>query len=205
MDCIKIGELIKNLREEQNLTQQQLADKLNICNKTVSKWENGLGCPNVSLLPQLSAIFGVDTDDLLAGELNTQNVLSGNMQKMQFYICPNCSNLLMAMGEAKINCCGKTLTSTPLQKAPAEEQLTVELLEDELLISILHEMTKQHYIAFVALLFADTPHIKKLYPEWELQTRLPRMARGRLLWYCTKHGLFYQNFYYKNLLQHISK
>ncbi len=42
MDCAKIGELIKNLRDEQNLTQQQLADKLNISNKTVSKWERGV-------------------------------------------------------------------------------------------------------------------------------------------------------------------
>ncbi|MBQ2888500.1 MAG: helix-turn-helix domain-containing protein [Firmicutes bacterium] len=205
MDNAKIGELIKKLRDEQNLTQQQLADKLNISNKTVSKWENGLGCPDVSLLPQLSAIFGVDTADLLAGRLNTQNVLCGNLQKLQFYICPNCGNLLMAMGEAKINCCGKTLTAAPLQKAPTAEQLTVELLEDELLITSSHEMTKQHYIAFIALLSADTLQLRKLYPEWELQTRLPRMPRGQLLWYCTRHGLFYQNFYYKKLPQHNGK
>lgn len=205
MDCAKIGELIKNLRDEQNLTQQQLADKLNISNKTVSKWERGLGCPDVSLLPQLSEVLGVDTADLLAGRLTTQNMLCGNLQKLQFYICPNCGNLLMTMGEAKINCCGKTLTAAPLQKAAPDEQLTVELLEDELLITTPHEMTKQHYIAFVALLSADTLHLKKLYPEWELQTRLPRMPRGRLLWYCTRHGLFCQNFYYKKLPQHIGK
>ncbi len=53
-------------------------------------------------------------------------------------------------------------------------------------------MQKSHYISFVAFLNGDTVVIRKQYPEWDLQTRLPFFAHGTLLWYCTRHGLFYQ-------------
>ena len=60
MDCAKIGRLIAQLRKEKGLTQQNIAHALNISNKTVSKWECGLGCPDVSLWADLSAILGAD-------------------------------------------------------------------------------------------------------------------------------------------------
>ena len=54
-------------------------------------------------------------------------------------------------------------------------------------------MEKGHYISFVALLTGDSILLRKQYPEWDLQLRLPAFAHGKLLWYCTQHGLFYQN------------
>ena len=57
MDNAKIGALIRRLRKEKKMTQLQLALKLHISDKTVSKWERGLGCPDVSLIGQLSGIF----------------------------------------------------------------------------------------------------------------------------------------------------
>ncbi|MEG2687220.1 MAG: helix-turn-helix transcriptional regulator, partial [Christensenellaceae bacterium] len=54
MDCKKVGILIRGLRKEKKLTQKQLADAMNISDKTISKWERGLGCPDVSLLHGLS-------------------------------------------------------------------------------------------------------------------------------------------------------
>ena len=53
-------------------------------------------------------------------------------------------------------------------------------------------MRREHYISFVVFLTGDTLIVKKLYPEWELETTLPFFAHGTLLWYCTKHGLFSQ-------------
>ena len=67
MDCVKIGRLIYTLRTERRLTQQQLADCLNISDKAVSKWERGLGCPDISLLSELSEILEVDLKNLLSG------------------------------------------------------------------------------------------------------------------------------------------
>mgnify|MGYP000848837157 CR=1 FL=1 len=192
MDCTKIGKLICSLRKEQQLTQQQLADRMNISDKAISKWERGLGCPDVSLLPELSGIFGVNLEELLSGELNVNDLVGGNMKKLQFYVCPNCGNLLTATADATVSCCGKTLKPLHLRKAEETEKLSVEVIENDYFISTDHEMTREHYIAFVALLTGDSIMLRKQYPEWNLQTRIPRFAHGVLIWYCTRHGLFYQ-------------
>ena len=57
MNSSKVGKLILNLRKEKNMTQKEVADKLNISDKTISKWERGLGYPDISLLSKLSNIF----------------------------------------------------------------------------------------------------------------------------------------------------
>ena len=64
MNNIKIGNLIYTLRKEKQLTQLQLAERMNISDKTVSKWERGLGCPDISLLPDLSKILEVNLEEL---------------------------------------------------------------------------------------------------------------------------------------------
>ena len=192
MNNEKIGGLILKLRKEQNMTQLQLADKMNISDKTVSKWERGLGCPDVSLLTDLSKIFGVDLEKLLSGELKENNVLSGNMNKLKFYVCPVCNNLITSLTETDVSCCGKRLKPIEPIKADDEHKLSVETVENEYFISSDHEMSKEHYIPFFALLTTDTIMIKKSYPEWNLQMRIPVFAHGELIWYCNKHGLYYQ-------------
>lgn len=62
---LKIGENIKELRKAQDVTQEKLADYLNISYQAVSKWENGLALPDITLLPQLANFFGVTADELL--------------------------------------------------------------------------------------------------------------------------------------------
>lgn len=68
MNTEKIGNYIKIKRKEKNLTQKELADKLNITDRAVSKWERGLGCPDVSLLENLSKILDVSIVEILNGE-----------------------------------------------------------------------------------------------------------------------------------------
>lgn len=192
MDNVKIGNLICRLRKENHMTQQQLAERMHISDKAVSKWERGNGCPDVSLLPELSRIFGVDLEKLLSGELNANDILGGNMKKMKFYICPDCGNVITAMTDTTISCCGKKLQAIEPKKAEGEEKLSVEVIENDYYISSEHEMVRDHYISFVALLTSDTMMLRKQYPEWGLQVRIPVFAHDRLLWYCSKHGLFYQ-------------
>ncbi|MDD7148101.1 MAG: helix-turn-helix domain-containing protein [Lachnospiraceae bacterium] len=192
MDNVKIGNLICRLRKENHMTQLQLAERMHISDKAVSKWERGNGCPDVSLLPELSRIFGVDLEKLLSGELNANDILGGNMKKMKFYICPDCGNVIIAMADTTISCCGKKLQAIQPKKAEGEEKLSVEVIENDYYISSEHEMVRDHYISFVALLTSDTMMLRKQYPEWGLQVRIPVFAHGRLLWYCSKHGLFYQ-------------
>lgn len=193
MDTTKIGELICTLRKEKGLTQVQLAERLNVSDKAVSKWERGLGCPDVSLLARLSQVFAVDLEKLLAGELDPNSQAAGNLKNLHFYVCPTCGNLVTALVDTPVSCCGKKLTALTAQKAGPEEKLSVGIIENDYFISSDHEMSKDHYISFVAFLTGDTVLLRKQYPEWNLQTRLPVFAHGRLLWYCTRHGLFYQN------------
>lgn len=70
MDPIKTGQLIADLRKQKGMNQTELANLLNISNRTVSKWENGDGFPDISILPDLAAIFGITIDEIIAGELN---------------------------------------------------------------------------------------------------------------------------------------
>lgn len=67
LDSVKIGGFISGKRKELGMTQQQLADRLNISFQAVSKWENGSTFPNVELLPELSKVMEVTVDELLAG------------------------------------------------------------------------------------------------------------------------------------------
>lgn len=192
MDNSKIGQLIHKLRTENHLTQLELANQIGVSDKAVSKWERGLGCPDVSLLPELSRILNVDLENLLSGELDTNEALGGNMKKLSFYICPVCGNVITAMTDTAVSCCGKKLKAVQPQKANDDEKLSVEVVENDYYITSGHPMTKEHYIAFVALLTGDSIMLRKQYPEWDLQVRIPSFAHGKLLWYCTEHGLFYQ-------------
>lgn len=68
MDMIKIGSFLKQLRKEQGLTQEQLGEKLNTSGKTVSRWETGTYLPPVEMLQQLSELYGLTINELLAGQ-----------------------------------------------------------------------------------------------------------------------------------------
>ena len=192
MDASKIGNLIYELRVARNMTQKQLAERLFISDKTVSKWERGGGFPDLALLPDIAQVLDVRLEDLLRGEINTNDMTGGNMKNLKFYVCPQCGNLVTASEESQIFCCGKPLAALEPVKAEADDTLEVELIENEYFVSSKHEMTKEHYIMFVALLTGDSMVLRRQYPEWNLQTRLPRMAHGKLLWYCNNHGLFYR-------------
>ena len=99
------------------------------------------------------------------------------------------------MEETNISCCGKKMKALLPQKADFEHALLVERIENDFYITTEHPMEKEHYISFVALLTSDTVLMKKLYPEWDVQIRLPRFAHGRLVWHCNNHGLFYADKY----------
>ena len=192
MDQVKIGQLIRTLRTQRGLTQKALAEDIGVGDKAVSKWERGLGCPDVSLLPEISRVLGIGLEALLSGQLDANDQERGNMKKLRFYVCPDCGNLITAATGAGVSCCGKTLLPLEPQKVESEDKLSVEKIDDSWFVASSHPMTKDHYISFVALLTGDTLLLRRLYPEWDLQTRIPCLGHGILLWYCTRHGLFQQ-------------
>ncbi|MBR4099127.1 MAG: helix-turn-helix domain-containing protein [Clostridium sp.] len=192
MDQEKFGTLLRQLRKERGLTQLCLAREIGVSNKAISKWETGQGCPDVSLLPELGRFLGVDLESLLSGSLDSKQKGEATMKKLQLYVCPQCGNLVTSMTEAGVSCCGKRLASLEPKKVREEEKLSVEKIETDYFISSEHPMTKTHYISFVALITGESLVVRRLYPEWDLQTRLPCLGHGRLIWYCTEHGLFQQ-------------
>lgn len=68
MDTMKTGSYLAALRKGAGMTQQEVADRLGVSNKTISKWESGGGFPDIAILPALAELYGVTADDILAGE-----------------------------------------------------------------------------------------------------------------------------------------
>ena len=192
MDYARTGQLIRRLRVEKGMTQAALATLLQVSDKTVSKWECARGCPEVSLLGELARVLSVDVETLLSGETNETVRRAIHVAKTVFYVCPVCGNIITAAVKAAVTCCGKKLTPHIPHKAEESEHLSVDTVEGEYYITSEHPMTREHYISFVAVVTDDSLMLRKSYPEWDLGVRVPMTPRGRLFWYCTEHGLFYQ-------------
>lgn len=192
MENANTGSIIRALRLEQNLTQKQLADKLHISDKTVSKWERGLGYPDIALIPTLAELLAADLQKLLRGDITPNDFVGGNMKNTQYYVCPNCHNISLCSGQATVSCCGKMLTALKPQKAAADTKLTITNVEDDWYITSDQPMTKEDYISFIVFATVDRLQLFKQYPEWNLELRLPNRGHGLLLWYSAKTGLSYQ-------------
>ena len=105
------GIVIKQLREGRKLTQAELAEKIGVSAKNVSKWETGKGLPDISLLQPLAGALGVSVIELMNGEPVANRNVSANMLRGKFYVCPVCGNVIHNMGSALISCCGITLSN----------------------------------------------------------------------------------------------
>ena len=184
------GTMIKRLREGRGMTQQQLAEKMNVSGKAVSRWETGRGYPDISLIEPLSAALGVSVIELFSGEgvINTNR--AANMLRARLYVCPLCGNIVQSTGETVVSCCGLVLP--PLEAEPADDEhpVRVERVEDEYYVSVAHEMTRTHYISFIAAMRDDGFELRKLYPEGDAAARFKIGGTERFYYYCNRHGLF---------------
>ena len=184
------GTVIKQLREKNKMTQLQLAEKLGVSDKTVSKWETAKGYPDITLLEPIAEAFRISVTELISGNTIHNENISANMLRSKFYVCPVCGNVIHSMGEAAIHCHGIQLT--PLEAEPADENhmAVIERIEDEYYVRIDHSMTKEHYISFVVAASSDDIQIVKLYPEGSAEARFKIRGVRRILFYCNRDGLF---------------
>ena len=189
---LRIAENIKRLRQESQLTQAQLADKIGVSPKTVSKWETAKGLPDISLLDGLAAALEVSVMELLSGNRVENRNVSGNLLRSRFYCCPVCGNILHAMGDAMISCCGVALPPLEAEEVDEAHKITLQPVEDERFVTVDHEMTKRHYLSFLAYVTTDRVQLVKLYPEGNAECRLNIRGRGFLYLYCNRHGLMKQ-------------
>ena len=73
MSSKSLGEMVSSLRKEKNMTQNDLAEKMNVTDKAVSKWERNLSCPDVNSIPKLAEILGVSVNELLNAQTKKEN------------------------------------------------------------------------------------------------------------------------------------
>lgn len=190
MNTYVTGAVIKSLREAKGLTQSGLAALLGVTAQAVSKWETAKGLPDITLLQPLAAALETSVTELINGEPVSNRNRSANMRRTKFYVCPVCGNIIHAVGEALISCCGISLPNLEAEEFDAEHEINIEPVEDEHFISIRHDMTREHYISFVAFVSCDRVQLVKLYPEGNAETRLSFRGGGYLYAFCNRHGLY---------------
>ena len=184
------GSVIKTLREKNSMTQLQLAEKLGVSDKTVSKWETGKGYPDITLLEPIADAFKISVPELISGNPILNTNVSSNMLRSKFYVCPVCGNVFHTMGEAVIHCHGVQLMPEEAEPTDERHMIFIERIEDEYFVRIDHEMTKKHYISFVAGVSSDGCQMVKLYPEGKAEARIKINGVRRIYLYCNRDGLF---------------
>ncbi len=189
MDTYITGSTIKSIRESKGITQTELAEMVGVTGKAVSKWETGKGLPDISLLQSLAAALDTSVIELMNGEQITNQNRSANMLRTKFYVCPVCGNIIYTVGEALISCCGITLPALEAEVFDEQHEIEIEGVENEYFVSLKHDMTKKHYISFLAFVTSDRVQLVKLYPEGNAETRLQLRGGGFLYAFCNKHGL----------------
>ena len=193
MDTYVTGAIIKRLREEKKLTQSQLAERLGVSDKAVSKWETGKGYPDITLIEPLSQTLGVSVMELLSGSGISNSNRSCNMKRSAFYVCPVCGNIIVSSGEAVVCCCGVSLLPAEAEAPDDAHAISIVPVEDEYYITTDHEMSKSHFISFIAAVRDNAVELIKLYPEQGAEARV-KINRTQILYaYCNRHGLFRLN------------
>ncbi|MGM9588834.1 MAG: helix-turn-helix domain-containing protein [Faecousia sp.] len=183
------GSTIKILREKKHFTQAKLAELLGVSDKAISKWETGKGLPDITLIEPLAKALGVSVIELMAGQQTENRNIACNLLRSKFYVCPICGNILHASGNAVVSCCGVTLPPLEAEAWDENHEVTMVPVEGEVFVTVNHEMTKSHFISFMAYVTTDRVQMIKLYPEGDAQARLTRCGTGWLYLYCNKHGL----------------
>ena len=117
MNSYVTGTTIKQLREKKKMTQAELAERIGVSSKTVSKWETAKGLPDISLLQPLAQALGISVIELMNGEHITNRNISANMLRCKFYVCPICGNVIHSTGNAVVSCCGVTLPALEAEAA----------------------------------------------------------------------------------------
>ncbi|MBQ8803146.1 MAG: helix-turn-helix domain-containing protein [Tyzzerella sp.] len=187
------GAVIRELREKNHLTQSELAERLCVSDKTISKWETAKGYPDISLLEPIAKVFGVSITELISGNAVSNVNVSANMMRSKFYVCPVCGNIIHCMGEAVINCHGVLLTPSQAEETDEDHRILIERVEDEYYVRMEHDMTKEHYISFVAAFSSDKIQMIKLYPEGNPEARFKINGVKKIFFYCNRDGLFFIN------------
>ena len=171
MDRYVTGAAIRRLREKKKLTQEELAERIFVSGKTISKWETGQGFPDISLLESLATALDISVIELLSGQEIQNRNRAFDILKTVFYVCPVCGNVIQSIGESVVSCCGITLPPLCSEPVDLDHYIHIEIIEDEYYVTVDHPMTRGHYISFLAAVSDQGIQFVKLYPEGNAETR----------------------------------
>ena len=190
MDRYVTGDVIRKLRESKGLTQEELAEKIYVSGKAVSKWETGRGYPDISLLEPLAKVLDISVIELLSGSSVSNTNRSADMKKTRLYVCPVCGNVIQSTGEAVISCCGITLPPLEPEEPDEAHRARIQIVEDDYYVTVDHPMKKDHYVSFITSVSDRRVQTVKLYPEECAEARFRMERVGSIYLYCNRHGLF---------------
>lgn len=181
MNAEKTGNLIRSLRIKKGLTQKELAQMICVTDKAVCKWEKGRGCPNITLISQLSKVLEVDIQSILQGYLDKNKKIGENMNHLKFYKCPTCGNLITSIKSVELSCCGNKLSPVSAQtRSDPEYQPVIQEFDGQYSIKFNHPMTKSDYISQVIVVRYDQIMTVNLYAESEAIITIPQVRGIRL-------------------------
>lgn len=191
MNPEKTGKIIHDDRIKKGLTQKQLADAIAVTDKAVCKWEKGHGCPDITLLSQLSKVLEIDIQSILQGEVVRDRSIAGNMNRVKFYRCPTCGNLVTSVKAIEISCCGNKLNFAEARQTTEEKyQPVIREFDGQYTVSFNHPMTKEEYIANIITVQYDKILVINLFAEQEAMVTLPQIGGLRLFVITNKGELF---------------
>lgn len=190
MDRWVIGSTIRELRERAAITQADLAKRLGVSDKAVSKWETGRGYPDITLLEPIAHALGISAAELLAGNAVTNTNVSANMLRSQLYVCPICGNVVFSVGNAHVSCHGITLPPLEAEPIDDEHRLAMSMVEGELYVQSEHAMRKAHHLTFLAAVSPDRVQLHRLYPEGAAEARFNRAGVRYVYFHCNRDGLY---------------
>ncbi len=191
MNAEKTGKIIYEARTKKGMTQKELAEAISVTDKAVCKWEKGHGCPDITLLSQLSKVLEIDIQSILRGELVKNNSIAGNMNRLKFYRCPTCGNLVTSAKEIEISCCGNKLHSVEASTTDDPKyQPIISEFDGRYLVSFKHPMTKDEYIANLITVQYDKLMVTNLFAEQEAVVTLPQIGGLRMFVITSKGELF---------------
>lgn len=190
MNPEKTGQIIKNARIKKGLTQKQLAEAISVTDKAVCKWEKGHGCPDITLLSQLSKVLEIDIQSILRGELIQNKSVAGNMNRIKFYRCPTCGNLITSVKEIEISCCGNKLPFAEAHQTDDDRYTPIiKEFDGQYSVSFNHPMTKDDYIAHIITVQYDKILVVNLFAEQEAVVSLPQIAGLHMFLITSRDGL----------------
>lgn len=188
MNAEKTGKIVKDARIKKGMTQKELAEKINVTDKAICKWETGHGCPDITILSQLSKVLEIDIQCILRGELVKNKSVAGNMNRCRFYRCQTCGNLVTSIKAIDVSCCGNKLFSVEAHKSDEEKYLPIiKEFDGQYTISFNHPMTKEDYIAHLITIQYDKILVANLFAEQEAIVTVPQIG-GLKLFIITNKG-----------------